>query len=202
MKKQVDIWDKEYKSSKDKWKKDNVQFPDFIKDKNVIELGSGNGKSINSINKQNPKKLVGIDFSEEAIKLCKKNFEGEFYVKNILDLKYKNEFDVVLCRYVLNNMIEEERIKVVKSIKDALDENGVVLFEDFAIRDFRMKGNEIEKNTYEKKNGLICHFFEEDEVKRLFNNFNIKNLEIKESFPLRARNEKRRIIYGIFKVKK
>jgi ubiquinone/menaquinone biosynthesis C-methylase UbiE len=75
-----------------------------------------------SILKQKPKSVEAIDFSQEAIKICKNNsnFKSVNLTKgNVLHMPYESaSFDVVVCYYILNNLIQKDRLKAVKQIKE------------------------------------------------------------------------------------
>jgi len=183
---QEQIWDKEYRDNKNKWKKETLSLPKLLKNKLVLELGVGNGKTLYPILRQKPKSITAIDFSEEAINISKSAFRREkitFLKADVKKLPFPDkEFDVVVCYYVLNNLKKLERKKAVKEIHRVLKNKGIVLFQDFHVGDFRQSnGKSIEKNTLLKKNGIICHFFDEKEIKELFGAFaklKIKNKKL------------------------
>ncbi len=198
------IWNKEYKQHKNKWHKDTQTLPKILKNKTILELGIGNGKTIRSILKQNPKEITAIDFSEEAIVRARKEFPSAKILKaDILKMPFKDEqFDIIVCYYVLNNLSAKERKEAVSEIHRILKNKGKVLFEDFAVGDFREKdGKIISQHTIQKKNGIICHFFTIKELKALFSCFSNVNLKEKTSFPIAHKKLKRKIISGIMEKK-
>lgn len=197
MKSQEKIWNLEYSNSLS-WKRDSI-LPPILEGKSVLELGVGTGKTLKAILKQKPKKVTAIDISSEAIILCKKDFSlpnVHIQKANALNLPFKEEFDVVVCYYILNNLLKKQRMCAVKEIRRVLKLHGVVLFEDFSIGDFRNKrGAQIENHTIQKKNGLVCHFFTKRELKSLFSSFSLIEIQEKEFFPIRLKqNLKRRIL--------
>ena len=117
---QVSVWDLEYVKDKNKWHKESISLPKLIENKNVLELGVGNGKTLISILNQKPKSISAIDFSKEAIEISKNNFKNKKLKLLIADAKhlpFKNkEFDIVVCYYLLNNSLEKDRISIVKEI--------------------------------------------------------------------------------------
>ena len=157
------VWNSEYRLNKDKWKKETANVPKIMKGKIILELGVGNGKTLISILRQHPKKVVAIDFSSKAIEMCRKSFSSKsiiFKITDMNDLPFKNkEFDVIVCYYVLNNLLDKNRDSALDEISRVLKSDGKIVFEDFAAGDFRERGNFIGKHTIRKKNGLICHFF-------------------------------------------
>src|SRR4051812_7161786 len=107
---QESVWDGQYRQSQQKWKLTTKTLPNVLKGKAVLELGVGNGKTLNAILRQKPTGVAAMDFSEEAIRQCKRSFAGQdvkFVKANVTDLPYAdNEFDVIVCYYVLNNLLE------------------------------------------------------------------------------------------------
>lgn len=197
MKKQVKLWNYLYSKGLS-WKKTN-QIKENLKDKSILELGVGNGKSLKSILEKNPKHVTAIDISKEAINLVKKSINSEkvsYIQEDFLKIGFKNKFDVIVCYYFLNNFKEKERKKAVENMKGLLKDKGIILFEDFGTGDLREKGKEIEKNTIQKQNGLICHFFDKDEVIELFKGFDIKIKE-KSFNPIRKNKDIQRKIISV-----
>lgn len=206
MKNQEALWDLEYKTKKNLWSKETHQLPITLKGKKVLEIGVGNGKTLLSILKQKPKEVVCIDFSKEAVKLCKKEFNNAknltFFRADVTNLPFDlNSFDVIICYYVLNNLIEKERIKAISEINRVLNKKGLLLFEDFAFGDFRQDSEkkEIELNTIQKENGIISHFFTEKEIKTLFSIFSSVKYKNIIFNPIKGKNLKRKIISLIAK---
>ena len=198
---QSKIWDELY-GSKLTWHYD-TDFSGDVKGKRVLELGVGTGKTLRALIKKDPKEIIAVDFSAKAVNESKilESYNVKVIKADATKLPFEDKFDVIVCNYVLNNMLESERKKAVKEMKRLLAENGKIYFEDFAVGDLRQEsGKKVEKNTFVKDNGLICHFFDEEEIKKLFKGFKIK---IKtESFkPFRALKEKR-VIMGAIIAKK
>ncbi len=183
------------------WKKTSKGLSN-IQGRSVLELGVGNGKTLKTIIGQKPKTVVAIDISEEAIIKCKGSTKSKnvlYITKDFLKFNTKDKFNTIVCYYFLNNFIRKDRIKVVNKIKSLLEKGGIILFEDFAVGDLRQKGKEIEKNTMEKQNGLICHFFEKEEIKELFYSLDVE-IQEKSFSPIRKnRSIKRKIINAVIK---
>jgi len=205
MKNQESIWNIEYKKNPHKWHKETINLPKLIENKKVLEIGVGNGKTLRAIMMQNPKSVAAMDFSSEALNKCKEIFHEKninFVKANVTNLPFENEkFDVVVCYYVLNNLLERERKKAIKEIYRVLKKRGKLLFEDFAVGDFRETNKNqktIESHTIKNKKGIICHFFEIKEIKKLFNRFSAKKLAQRTFNPIINNKLKRKIVSGIF----
>ena len=201
---QEKIWDKLY-SSKLKWHFEAIGEYD-VKGKRVLELGVGTGKTLRKLIKGNPKSVTAIDISKEAVKIANREIKDDkvkIIVGDVREMEFEEgEFDVIICNYVLNNLLEGDRIRAVSEIKRVLAKEGEIYFEDFAVGDFRQKGNEkkegkiVEKNTVVKENGLICHFFDEKQINGVFKGMNI-DVKTKEFKPFRGMGEKRKIVNAI-----
>ncbi len=199
---QKQIWDKEYLQNKNKWNKETINLPKILRNKCVLELGVGNGKTLKSILKQNPKLVTAIDFSKQAIEQAKSNTNNKivkFIKSDVRELPFPDsKFDIVVCYYILNNLIEKDRKKAVSELYRLLKPKGKILFQDFALGDYRQKGEKVEKNTVKHKNGIMCHFFTDSEINDLFKDFSKIDLKIEEREPIRKNKKiKRRIISAI-----
>jgi len=178
------FWNDYYRKHGNVWRKVNYFEEDFS-GKKVLELGCGNGKSVAGIFEKNPLKLCAVDFSEIAIRVAEERFpEGvDFFRAECQELPFKNnEFDFVVCRHVLGAMDAKDAAQSVGEIKRVLKKGGEVLFSDFGIGDLREKGSMVGVNTYQKKNGILQHFFTENEAKKLFGGFSGVTVETKSNY--------------------
>lgn len=198
---QKEIWNKLYSNGKE-WKKETMNLPDFFRNKRVLEVGVGNGKTLISILKQKPKEVIAIDISEKAIEICKNNFEIKFICESIEQTSFKDKsFDIVVLYYVLNNVDRKTRMNILKEISRILREGGKIIFQDFSYKDYRKenKKNLPEKNSFVDNSGLICHFFDIEEIKVLFKEFRVLDIQEIISKPMKFDKKKRRaIINGVF----
>jgi ubiquinone/menaquinone biosynthesis C-methylase UbiE len=203
MEKQENVWDLEYKRNSSKWRRERHSIPNVLKDKIVLEIGVGNGKNLSEIINQKPKIVSALDSSKEAILICKRNFNQKnlkFVKRDIINSGFANgAFDVILCYYVLNNLLEKDRKLAVREMYRILRRGGILIFEDFMKGDLRQsksEGEVIEKNTLLKKNGLICHFFSKAEVKKLFRKFKVEEIEEKKfKVVLKQPKLKRKLVF-------
>lgn len=206
MKEQEKAWNKLYEQGLI-WKKTSKGLFS-LNGKSVLELGVGNGKTLKAIIEKNPKKVVAIDISEEGVSKAKESIKSDkisYVTQDFLKYKTKEKFDAIFCYYFLNNFNEKNRRKVTEKMRSLLSKNGIILFEDFGNYDFRkQKGKEIEPNTIQKSNEIICHFFDKKELKELFKDFDIE-IQEKTFNPIRKNKSiKRKIIkakiYGLGRI--
>jgi len=199
---QKDIWDEKYKG-KGNWNRETLDLPKVLKGKSVLEIGVGNGKTLKSIIRMSPESVIAIDISSEAVKIARKLFPNgvEIMESDVLDMPFKeNEFDIIVCYYILNNLLEKERKKAMNELFRVTKKGGKVLFEDLAVGDFRQerKMERVEKNTIKKGDGLICHYFTINELNKLFKKFSGKRLKLTESSLIKnLPHLKRRVISGV-----
>lgn len=77
--------------------------------KSLIDIGCGEGFVLQKFSPEG--KVVGIDTSQEALKLAKKNFPRAIYKKaNIYKIPFpKSSFDVALCLEVIEHLDNPDR---------------------------------------------------------------------------------------------
>lgn len=196
-KSQREIWNSLYKNSFT-WHFES-KLHSLCKNKVILEIGVGIGKTLQAILKQHPKHVSAIDFSEESISLCKLKFKDRkisFRQADLLSLPFPSRcFDIVVCYFVLNNLKIGERKRAIKEISRVLRPNGIVLFKDLGNKDYR-------KFSFKKeisKSGRFSHFFNLKEIKSLFGGFKIKKLKISRSNPIKKEPSlKRHLISAVF----
>ncbi len=178
------FWNEYYRQHKNIWRKVNY-FEENFEGKSVLELGCGNGKSLAGILEKKPARLVGLDFSEIALRVAKERFPTgiELVHGECQELPFKKEeFDYIIANHVIGAMKEQEREKSISEIKRVLKNGGKLILSDFALGDLREKGELVEPNTYQKKNGVIQHFFTKKEVEQLMKGFTHIKVEVKSSY--------------------
>lgn len=104
-----------------------------LRDLNVLEVGSGRGGGADYITRYlKPKKMVGVDFSENAVKFCNRNyvFNGlSFDIGNAESLPFAdNSFDVVIN--VESSHCYGSMDAFLGQVKRVLREGGYFLFAD------------------------------------------------------------------------
>jgi ubiquinone/menaquinone biosynthesis C-methylase UbiE len=105
-----------------------------LKDKTVLEIGSGRGGGASMINKYHqPDKVVGLDFSGNAVKLCNRNHKSEnlsFVEGDAENLPFGNDsFDAVIN--VESSHCYNSMIRFLHEVRNVLKPGGHFLFTDF-----------------------------------------------------------------------
>ncbi|MGA1822525.1 MAG: class I SAM-dependent methyltransferase [Thermoplasmatota archaeon] len=174
MRPQADIWDDHYRSGNPAWKGSPFPLPDLPRGSRILEVGCGTGSTIIQAAELGYD-VTGMDISPAAVSLAGKRLERRGIAANVVvgDITNYNpdegEFRGILLHHVLSSMTGSDRISAVKRSMELLKSGGVISFQDFSVEDMRYgQGEPVEKNTYRKGNGLICHFFIVEEVSDLF----------------------------------
>lgn len=159
----------------------------FFKDndaKRVLDLGCGTGRYIEELKKAGLE-AEGCDMSEKALQITQKAFPKIVLKRcDMTELEYEdNSFDAVLCNQVIQHGLLKEVKKAIAEIKRVLKKDGILYISVVSTKHPKFKtGKEIEKNTVidtKALDGYIPHhFFTVEEMKELFRDFNI--LEINE----------------------
>ena len=100
-----------------------------LKNKNIADLGCGEGYCANYFKKQGAKKIFGIDLSNKMINLAKqRNLDNAFFKKaSITNTRLKsNFFDIVFAIFVFNYLKKKEMLKACKEIYRITKRNGKV----------------------------------------------------------------------------
>lgn len=96
------------------------------KGKTVLDVGCGTGLMASEIAKAGAKKVIGIDFSSDAISTAQSNHSREnlsYRVENIK--KHKGSYDIVISLGTLEHM--DKPFEILKLLKKHLNPGGIIL---------------------------------------------------------------------------
>jgi SAM-dependent methyltransferase len=173
------------------------RFEDIIKqtDKPVLDLGCGGGNDTLYLLSKG-KQVIPCDMSETAIANIKKNFPevGETHCFNMLDgFPFEDgTFDLIIADLCLHYFTEKETADILQEIKRILLPGGHLIFRVNSVNDKNHgagDGTEIEHHVYETKAGTLKRFFDEEDIRRIFGDFEIEflNEEIMSRYKLEKR---------------
>lgn len=123
----------------------------------ILDLGCGPGLYAEKLCR-NGHKITGIDFSQNTIKYAKgsakkQGLDIEYKCDNFLNLKYFEDYNVVMQIYgEINTFSDEERDKLFKIAYNALKPNGLFIF-DISTPVLRKKCG-LKKNWYISEGGF------------------------------------------------
>ena len=120
-----------------KWGHKYFELPMFqrlgldVKDKDILEIGCGNGYGGYLLNQLNPKSYIGLDIMEEQLKIARQNYpQYEFILQDATDLSQFADAskDVVIIFGVLHHIPEWR--KVIDEIARVLKPDGGLFLEE------------------------------------------------------------------------
>jgi len=138
----------------------------------VLDAGCGDGKTTEILVKK--AEVVGCDFSREALVSLQqqrgRDLQADLVECELGNLPFADEkFNVITCVHSLSHMKENERSRAANEIIRSLLPGGYVMVEAFDIDDFRFgKGEDIERSSFLRGNGIMTHYFEKGEIHTLF----------------------------------
>jgi len=99
---------------------------ELIKDKNVIEIGTGSGAFLKNL--IFAKEIYGLDISDIGIKIAEKMYSNQNNVKLIKKdlMSFEGKFDIVIADQVLHHL--PNTFKALEKAVNLLKPNGIIMF--------------------------------------------------------------------------
>jgi len=144
---------------------------------NILDLGCGYGENVKYLLKKE-KDASACDYSDSAIKIININFPSvKTKVFDMSDgLEYDdNTFDLIIAELSMHYFSEAVTLNIISELKRILNKNGNLILKVNSVQEFEngeSQGKQIEKNFFELNNRKK-RFFDEDEIKRFFKDWNI-----------------------------
>lgn len=188
----IKAWKSEYKS----WKGGHYSLEllnSLDRRGRLLDAGCGSGKYAIPLSMRGFE-VIGLDVSLNALKMAceraaSRKLKIEFLAGNMYHLPFlDSSFDFIWCYGVLQHLLLKERELAISEFRRILNDGGILFIEVLGKEDMRYGGDEVEPNTFVRKNGIIYHYFDKMELEELLKSKNF-SCEITES-----RNEKR--FYG------
>lgn len=200
IKNSIEYWNNVHKE----YNRDQIKFDDWLNDFNeiinkcktpILDLGCGSGNNtLYLIN--NNKKVIAADLSSNAITNIIKNFPEIYDTKcfNMLDgFPFEdNSFEVIIADLSLHYFKKRDTEKIVNDLKRILCKNGYLIIRVNSINDVNHgagQGLEIEKHLFQTEDGRLKRFFDENDIRDFFKDFNI--IYLNEEIMTRYKLEKR-----------
>ncbi|MCQ1534544.1 class I SAM-dependent methyltransferase [Methanosarcina sp. KYL-1] len=173
----------------------------------VLDAGCGNGRYLGEL--AGHYAAVGADVSLTALRssrvqLSRSGRAAEHLGASVHLLPFKaGSFDGILCYGVLQHLFGEERAATIREFRRVLRVGGLVFFEAFGCEDMRYGGEPAgpgEDHTFVRQNGIIYHYFTEEEVRALFEGFEVLEMEsVKREKIFRGETYRRHMVRGVFR---
>ncbi len=148
----------------------------------LLDAGCGNGRYALPL-RMYGFDVVAVDVSLDALKTARersisRRLDIDFLAANIYQMPFSDaSFDVIWCYGVLQHLLLRERELAVIEYRRMLKKEGMLFIEVFGEDDMRYGGNEIEHNTFSRKNNIIYHYFNKNELDGLLKGFSCKIVE-------------------------
>ena len=160
----------------------------------VLDLGCGSGNDTLYFVEKG-KKVIACDQSMNAIKNIQKNFPEVLEARcfNMLDgFAFEDDsFEIVCADLCLHYFKEADTCRILNEIRRILIPGGHLFVRVNSVKDVNHgagQGIEIEPHLYRTEDGMLKRFFDEEDVRRLFSDFDI--LFCEEQKMLRYSSEK------------
>lgn len=173
------------------------RYLNLIPGKEVLDLGIGQGR--NSIPLADLGfKVTGVDYSTKCLDICKNTCPKLNLIRS--DVRTfeieKNKYDLILSSYVLHFLHKDDSYKIMQSMKENLNPDGLIYIQVFSTEDPKFNKNTL-SHDFELLNNNIFHnlvndtyisFFTKAEI--LDNFRDLKTIHISEEYSLElARQE-------------
>ncbi|MAJ52088.1 MAG: hypothetical protein CMB82_10835 [Flammeovirgaceae bacterium] len=151
--------------------------------KNVaVELGCGTGNNLEFLSSYGYSKIIGVDGSKSAIQYSKKKLKKNKKII-LIQADFSHTFfenvDLFLDRGSVTHNSKKNIKKIFKNILSQLNSGGFFMSSLFSQKHDGFKDKK-GKNFFAKelkiKNGVVASFFVEEEIRSLFEEFNIISL--------------------------
>jgi len=144
----------------------------------ILDLACGPGNVSFYIKKYKPAlSITGVDISEEMIGIAKNRIpDGKFFVRDICEIEFKNEFDWAVCAFAIPYLDLEAADHLVKKINQSMRSNGI-----FYISFMEGSKNGFEKTSFTGNDELFVYYHPKEAVLKILEQQSlsvIKNFEI------------------------
>jgi SAM-dependent methyltransferase len=147
----------------------------------ILIPGFGYGRNA-KVFTDNGFEVTGIEISESAIDLAKKQFGDDIriYPGSVSSMPFDKElYDGIFCYALLHLLSTEERVKFIDDCYNQLKPNGYMVFVSISKLDYRFgQGRELSKDTFETWPGLNLFFYDSDSIKLEFGNYGLVSAEV------------------------
>lgn len=137
IKKSPHFSEEEIKKLNEKWVDETIKNLNLKKKSKLLFLCCGAGTELIGFARRGFE-VVGLDFSKEALKILKRklneeNLSASLLCKDMRNIPFKNEFDVIFCVDASFGHLKnkEEDFKVIKSIANTLKVDGIFVYENW-----------------------------------------------------------------------
>ncbi len=120
---------KQYEIAASSYETNYGKFLPLNKDVKILDIGCGMGHFLYYLKTRGYMNFSGIDIGKTQVDFCKKHFTKNVELANAIDyLKcQENEYDVIIMNDIIEHIVKDEVIHLLKLVKKSLNKNGVIL---------------------------------------------------------------------------
>lgn len=194
------FWDEQHKKRQEEHREIEGRPTEFAKNclkyikpgGGVLEIGVATGRDARYFVRENKNKVVGVDFSTEAIRQLISAAIADSTIGRILPIVARAEevpnllldqeyYDAFYSRSALH-LDDEQIIPFLEYVVAHLNEDGVVMVEGKPKEDFKIERSfEVVKNCYEDIDGHIRRAWSEDDIKLLCESLHLEIVEMERT---------------------
>ncbi|MFH0967880.1 MAG: class I SAM-dependent methyltransferase [Methanobacteriota archaeon] len=198
---QQEAWEIRYRMKGRQWGNAPAEFSSIVNTGVILELGIGDGKNLRA-RRHEGVLPIGIDFSLAALQLCCSDPTLSGTPLLLGDVCYlpirNNTVHQIFAHHILGHIPLRFCEMMIDELHRVLQPEGIVSLTVFASGDMRYgMGEEVEKSTFLRGDGIITRYFSHEDIIILARKFTILDLKYQE-WPLRIRgqNLKRAVFIG------
>ncbi|MDN7023679.1 class I SAM-dependent methyltransferase [Methanoculleus sp. FWC-SCC1] len=171
----IDPWDQDYRRRGRRWGGVTEQLPDLPAGVAVLEIGCGDGKTLAAA-ADRPWVTTALDIAPSAVGMSRTRFPAlgaRMLVADARTLPFRDCcFDAVLLVHIAGHLLAADRFRLAAEVSRVLRPGGLLFFRGFSVEDMRAgKGHAVEERTYQRGDGIVNHYFTEEEAGDLFCTF-------------------------------
>ena len=153
------------------------EFVASLSGKNVLDVGCGAGQITDYLT-QKGLNVIGLDFSQELLKIAKQNFpNSKFVLADICDYEQETKVDGIITKDTLFHLSDEDLIHVLLKFKRLLKPNGNICI----IMDTpKETGENIFVEELDHKHQVYYNYLSAEKLKILLEKtgFNVKKVQL------------------------
>ncbi len=168
----TDPWNQDYLRRGRLWGGVTERLPDLPAGAAVLEIGCGDGKTLAAMAAR-PWVPTALDIAPGAVEISRARFPAlgaRLLVADARSLPFRDGcFDAVFLVHIAGHLLAGDRLRMAAEVSRVLRPGGRLFFRSFAPDDMRAgKGYAVEDHTYRRGDGIITHYFTEEETAGLF----------------------------------